>query len=210
MQNEQEYTTVVSVQTLLKNYIWSRQTYSKTEYVSWQTCDGLVFLQNAGGNIDYMWWMMLTRWLDVECACTCTCAPTHTHTHMPNTHTHTHTHTHTQSHMHVHTNVNAHTLMHIHTNVNTHVHTHTDTDTDTLAPLSHIYDTYLMYIYFFSCLCLLFGLFVCLFTGLFKVSACGVIANVFMCALVVCSFVYLIFGTRDLFLLLVVCFFLQA
>ena len=100
--------------------------------------------------------------------------------------------------------------MHIHTNVNTHVHTHTDTDTDTLAPLSHIYDTYLMYIYFFSCLCLLFGLFVCLFTGLFKVSACGVIANVFMCALVVCSFVYLIFGTRDLFLLLVVCFFLQA
>ena len=34
MQNKQEHTTVVSVQTLLKNYISSRQIYSKTEYVS--------------------------------------------------------------------------------------------------------------------------------------------------------------------------------
>ena len=34
------------------------------------------------------------------------------------------------------------------------------------------------------CLCLLFDLFVCLFTGLFKVYTCREIANVFMCALV--------------------------
>ena len=55
MQNEQEHTTVVSVQMLLKNYIWSRQMYSKTKYVSQQTCEELAFLHNASGNLDYKW-----------------------------------------------------------------------------------------------------------------------------------------------------------
>ena len=54
------------------------------------------FLQNAGGNIDNMWWMMLTRWFNVECACMCT----HTQMHVL---TYTHTQSHTDVHAHTHT-----------------------------------------------------------------------------------------------------------
>ena len=113
----------------------------------------------------------------------------HTHKCM---YSHTHTHSHIQMYMHTHTH------RHVQTHVNTQTRTHTDTHI--LACLYHMIHINVKYIYVFGCLCLPFDLFVCLFTGLLKVYTYWVIANAFMCALVLCSFVYI------WFLAYVVCF----